>query len=384
MTAAPEDSFLATIPVFSDFGKVADAANYRPLPETWMLGVADIVGSTRAITAGRYKAVNMAGASVISALLNATGNQQLPYAFGGDGAVVAFPGADEAVARTALAAVQAWVKDEIDLVMRAALVPVTAVRAGGLDVRVARFQASEHVSYAMFNGGGSSWAEAEMKAGRFLVTAASQGTRPDLTGLSCRWNPIETRHGAIVSIVAVPRDPGSAAFRKLVADITELTAADRSGHPVPVEGPRVAWPEAQSLAMEAKAARPAGRRWTFGLGVLAQATLLNVLYRSGKALGRFDARRYAAEVSENSDFRKFDDGLKMTVDIDEETLRRVEARLDEAERAGVCAYGLHRQDSALITCLVMSPLAHDHVHFVDGAAGGYTMAAANLKAKVAA
>jgi hypothetical protein len=381
--ASPDDPFFASIPVISDFEKVADAANYLPLPDDWLLGVADIVGSTKAIAAGRYKAVNMAGASVISALLNGIGRQDLPFAFGGDGALVAFPGGAGAKAGAALASVQAWVQDEVDLTLRAALVPMTEVRSHGLDVRVARFRVSEHVSYAMFTGGGSSWAEAEMKAGRYLVQPAPSGSRPDLTGLSCRWNPIETRHGSIVSILAIPNGPPSAAFRQLVADIVALTGSDRGGNPLPAEGPRVSWLP-HEMDIEARAQRPWGTRTIYKLAVLAQIALLKFLYSTGRTLGRFDARHYAQEVSENSDFRKFDDGLKMTVDIDPARLERVEARLRQAEREGVCTYGLHRQDSALITCLVMSPLQPDHVHFVDGAAGGYAMAAAGLKAKLAA
>ena len=45
------------------------------------------------------------------------------------------------------------------------MVPVAAAREAGQDVRVARFQASEFVTYAMFAGGGASWAEKQMKAG---------------------------------------------------------------------------------------------------------------------------------------------------------------------------------------------------------------------------
>ena len=37
-----------------------------------------------------------------------------------------------------------------------------------------------------------------------------------------------------------------------------------------------------------------------------------------------------------------------------------------------------------MTCIVATPLQRDHIHFVDGASGGYAMAAANLKAKVVA
>ena len=42
--------------------------------------------STKAIAAQRYKAVNMAGASVIAAVTNALGGREFPFVFGGDGA----------------------------------------------------------------------------------------------------------------------------------------------------------------------------------------------------------------------------------------------------------------------------------------------------------
>ena len=69
-----------------------------------------------------------------------------------------------------------------------------------------RYRVGE-VAYAMFAGGGAAWADREMKAGRFLVPGAPAGARPDLAGLSCRWNPIRARNGAIVSIIAVPGEP---------------------------------------------------------------------------------------------------------------------------------------------------------------------------------
>ena len=92
MDTAPNEAFFDTLPVFEKFEGVADVDNYRPLPDGWALATADIVGSTKAIASGRYKAVNMAGASVISAMLNALGRRDLPFVFGGDGALVAIPG----------------------------------------------------------------------------------------------------------------------------------------------------------------------------------------------------------------------------------------------------------------------------------------------------
>jgi hypothetical protein len=96
-------------------------------------------------------------------------------------------------------------------------------------------------------------------------------------------------------------------------------------------------------------------------------------------VGGFDPGRYLRQLVENTDFRKFDDGLRMTLDCTPELADRIEACLARAVVDRIARYGTHRQDSALITCFVPSPVRSDHVHFVDGAMGGYAAAARLVK-----
>lgn len=373
-----------SLPTFSRFAEVADPAVYARLPDDWALAIADVVSSTAAIAAGHYKQVNLAGAAVISAVLNAVGVKSLPFVFGGDGAFIAVPPNALDAARGALADVGAWVADEMQLDLRTALVPVRAIRAAGHDVRAARFQASSEVGYAMFAGGGASWAEAQMKQGAFAVPRSAPGARPDLTGLSCRWNPVSARNGHIVSLIVVPGTAGyDAAFRGFVERVLALAAEGaRQGNPVPDGGP----PLKLSLSGVEAEARLAGGWWArmkVRLGVLVQAGVLIVLHRTGRSLGGFDARDYVRDIELNADFRKFDDGLKMTIDVTDDQLARIEAMLAEAAAAGLCRYGVHSQQSALMTCIVPTPMTRDHMHFVDGGAGGYAEAAKRLKAGAA-
>jgi hypothetical protein len=130
--------------------------------------------------------------------------------------------------------------------MRVALVPVAAVRAQGLDVRVARFGPSPNLSYAMFSGGGLGWAETAMKRGEFAVPAAAPGTQPDLTGLSCRFEEIPSARGLILSVLVVPaRGADPLAFRKLIEDVIALVErSPDAGRPVPPGGPPLRWPPA--------------------------------------------------------------------------------------------------------------------------------------------
>jgi hypothetical protein len=266
--------------------------------------------------------------------------------------------------------------------LRVAIVPVADTRAHGLDVRVARYSASPYVTYAMFWGGGTSWAEGQMKLGHYGIARAPAGTRPDLTGLSCRWSPIAARNGEIVSIIAVPGEgrPGQE-FRELVNGIVAITTEqNRDSHPVPADGPDLAF-SMHGINREAKATAPPRRRLWQKLFIFLQLGLTVLFYKLGIPLGSFDARRYKRDVAGNSDFRKFDDGLKMTIDVDAEHLKRIETLLERAKAKGIVRYGLHRQASALMTCFVPTPISRDHIHFIDGAAGGYAVAASQITGK---
>src|SRR5690242_7339516 len=104
MSKTSATDYYASIPVFRGFARLMDPALYKPLPDDWTVGVADIVESTRAIAEKRYKAVNMAGAAVIAAVTNALEGREFPFVFGGDGASFAVGPQDVAAARDALAA----------------------------------------------------------------------------------------------------------------------------------------------------------------------------------------------------------------------------------------------------------------------------------------
>ncbi|MFB2604591.1 DUF3095 family protein, partial [Rhizobium phaseoli] len=155
---------------------------------------------------------------------------------------------------------------------------------------------------------------------------------------------------------------------------------NRGSHPVPAGGPDFAF-SLHGINREAKATAPAGRRLRQKLFIFLQLAITVLCYQLGIPLGRFDARRYKRDVAGNSDFRKFDDGLKMTVDVDAEHLKRIETLLEAARAKGIARYGLHRQASALMTCFVPTPISRDHMHFIDGASGGYAVAASRMTGK---
>jgi hypothetical protein len=222
-----------------------------------------------------------------------------------------------------------------------------------------------------------------MTRGEFAVSQAPSGTHPDLTGLSCRFEEIPSVRGLILSVLIVPaKGADPKAFRKLIEDVIALVErSPDAGRPVPPGGPGIRWPSGGS-ELEARAMRGGSllRRRAF---VLANGLFAYLVMRFGISVGGFVPKTYVQQVVENSDFRKYDDGLRMILDCTPELERALTQRLAQAASAGIIKYGLHRQDAAMMTCFTPSALRSDHVHFIDGARGGYASAATALKATLA-
>ncbi|MEQ9345573.1 MAG: DUF3095 domain-containing protein [Thalassospira sp.] len=372
------------IPVFDDFAKVLDASIYHELPDDWWVGTSDIVGSTKAVAAGRFKDVNMVGASVICAVSNALGHSDYPFMFGGDGASFACPPDHIDAVRDAMAATAIWATETLQLDLRVGLTQISEIRASGRSVRVARYAVSHPVSYAMFNGRGMRWAEDQMRAGHNVIPPAAPGTRPDLTGLSCRWSPIKAEGtDQILSIIVQPDDDRDK-FNAVVSGLFEiLDDSPRKSSPVPEDGPDFAFPP-PGLKLEARATqhKEGGyvKAWFKAFYI---AFIALILMKTGWKLGEFDPKRYRDYTGYNTDFRKFGDGLWMTVNCTAARGAKIDEYLKAAEERGDIHFGTHHQRTAIMTCIVPSITNDAHFHFLDGGEGGYTAASSVYKAKMA-
>ena len=373
------EAWIQTVPLLEDFAQVTETTEYAALPGDWCLGVADVVDSTGAIQSGHYKAVNMAGAGVISAVANALGGDLTMFAFGGDGARFAIPAEQKGPAKDALARVAMWAKRDLGLDLRVGILSVAEVRSAGFDVRVAFWKASDNAHYAMFTGGGLEWVEERLKRAEIGIEPSKAHEEPDLSGLSCQWGPILPKHGNVVSLIVKQAQGASAAqFSKVARDVVKLLEETGSQNPVKEIGPEVGWP-AHSLSLQSRVAYKGAGRVTRWQRTLFGTTLAWLVFKLKLRVGGFDPDRYRREIYENTDFRKFDDGLFMTVDCSDAVISELSEKLEEAGKEGLIQYGLHVQGEALMTCVAPSIVSSDHMHFIDGAGGGYALAAQQLK-----
>jgi hypothetical protein len=258
-------------------------------------------------------------------------------------------------------------------------------------VRVARFRASEHVRLAMFAGSGFAEAERRIKsdAGTAYEVPEQGDANASLEGFECRWRPVESQRGQIVSLLVASSSPNedesASLYREVIAKLDELTAS-ASSPPVTLESLQMAGPSLSNYAVEARlrSGQREGPAFEAHLKKARKHTQIGrLLMTLGTSAGGFDGRTYRREVLENTDFRKFDETLRMVLDLAESELEALHGYLEAQHRSGRLVFGMHRSKQALVTCFVRS-YGGDHVHFVDGANGGYALAAKELKARIRA
>ena len=96
-----------------------------------------------------------------------------------------------------------------------------------------------------------------------------------------------------------------------------------------------------------------------------------------------DWGHYKKTLIANTGYRKFDEVLRMIISGTLEQRNRLTVYLQQLHKERKIVFGIHASPNALMTCLVFNHDT-DHVHFLDGSNGGYTMAAKAMKRQLRA
>ena len=278
----------------------------------------------------------MAGAAVIVAVTNALGDREFPFVFGGDGASFAVPAADAARRAQALAETATWVQEDLDLTLADRHgAGRRHSRAGPRRPRRPLRAVGEHLDRDVLrrrHGLGRRRHEARRDRGRRRRRPARIPTSPACraatrksrrrAGWCCRWWS-----------------------RRRRAPAGRLPRRDRAHRPDRREDPRrvaagagpAAAPDLAAAGRRPRSARfaPAGESlWQRKIKVLAWTLFAFLVMRFGITVGRFIPAKYTRELVDNSDFRKFDDSLRMVLDCTPELADEIEQHLAGLRREG--------------------------------------------------
>lgn len=381
------DTFYADLVPLEQFLDLANPRNYVEAPADWYALITDVVASGQAIARGQYKEVNVLGASSIMAVLNAVAPLEVPFVFGGDGALLLVPPNAVQAARTALLGIRALAHDSFDLDLRVGIVPLT-VLGPRRAVRVAKFRLNPTYCQASFIGGGLTYATELVKTDpTYCLDGSDDCSSTNLTGLECRWQDIPSPRGHTLSLIVAALPSGGYVNEYLYSEVLDtihgIYGKWENYHPVAPPALNLSL-NPKRLRAEAKA-RAKSPQWRDRATYTAKAYLESLL---GLSLMRFDVKaggvdwgRYKADVRAASDYQKIDDMLRMVIAGSPAQTEQMVAYLDDRLAQGHLVYGVHVSDRALMTCLILDRRDR-HFHLIDGADGGYALAAEQLKARL--
>ena len=373
------EDFYKELPSFSKFAGVVDDAHFHVVPSDWKVVITDVEGSTKAIEAGRYKDVNTVGAAAIACVQNIMGDIDLPFVFGGDGATFLVPASHYAAVKAELVALQSLSQETFGLSLRLGVVDVAELEAERISIKIAKFELVAGKAVAIFRGGGLTAAEEKVKGqpDQYCITE-----RPikeaDLKGLSCRWQPIPNRHGKILSLLVVARSKTS---DKAYSDVLErldkvYEGKMESANPVNIDSMR--YRSISQCLKDERRYHDSRFSIRYFLRVI-EIVIAVMIFKFRMPAVFFNAKKYAASMATHSDYRKFDDALRMIIDCSATQAEEIQKTLEKMYAEETIFYGVHESETSLMTCYVKGLQEGKHIHFVDGGNGGYAMAAKQLK-----
>lgn len=376
------EDFYQQLRPFQRFQEMTREVHFHPLPDDWVIVIADVVNSTGAIAEGKYKDVNTIGAACIVAVKNAMATLDFPFVFGGDGATLLIPQNQLAAIGDNLLALQALAQEGFDLELRIGVVPIREIRARGREVSVAKFELVPGAHIAFMRGGGVTEADALIKApgGQYRLTGTAVYS-PDLSGLSCRWQAIPNRNGTVLSLLLQVRDSSTgSSYTELLDSLRDLFGGELESLN-PVNSEFMSYKPVRECRTEERRLHPGRLSWGW-LKRLAEIVAAVAIFRHGLAPLIFKPSAYRRSLGPHSDYRKFDDMLRMVIDCSHEQAEQLEAQLNRWQAAGKIHFGLHQSVACRITCFFENANDGGHLHFVDGDNGGYAAAARKLKAQI--
>jgi hypothetical protein len=251
---------------------------------------------------------------------------------------------------------------------------------------VGKYRLSPGNELAAFSGGGIDLAERWIKSGpAYLVQPDAGEGPPDLDGLSCRWEPLAAQNGVMLSLLLQAGSDSESErariYRLAIEELDRITGGSDAGcKPVRDANMRFRWPP-RGLRAEFKATVGTRNRGKHAIHLVVTSLVQWCLDRFNLSAGGYHGHPYRVELRNNTDYRRFDDTLRMLLDCSIAQADDIEALLGGMEKRHDMLFGLHRSDSALMTCLLFNLERGEHIHFVDGSDGGFTSAARKLKSR---
>ena len=382
MKVSNDDKFYTNLPVnkrpLSEL-LVKDDLFYQ-VPGSWHVVITDVKNSTTAIVQGRHEIVNLVATGSIVAVLNIArkANLTVPFFFGGDGATFIVPHSILDSVMKALLIHQKNTSKNFNLHLRVGQVPVAEIYERHHSLRISKLKTSQLCTINVLLGDGLMYADEKIKRDDFMfVMANASNQQLDLSGMQCRWQRImpPANRSEVVSLLAIPQEGAkqSIVLKKVIDCIDTIYGEPKTRVPIRVTNLRLKATLAK-IGLEMQA-RIGGFKLVYLLSNWLKTRLGQLYFKTKKG------KLYLNNLIDTLDTLIIDGRISTVISGTQEQRKLLQHALDELERQGEIHYGLHVSKESVMSCYVLN-LNKSHIHFVDGAEGGYTKAARMIKRKM--
>ena len=355
---------------------------FTKVPKDWVVVVTDVLDSTKAVNSGNHQKVNLAATGSVVTVMNTLKTKlkdfQIPYFFGGDGAIFLIPSSKETEVKNALATFSQHVKKNLQLTLRTGFVLVSDIYSSGYDIQITKVRMNQYLIIPLVLGNGLQYAEDLIK-NNFDPKKQEIVSSPalDLEGMECRWDkiaPKKDKNKVVCLIVSCADEKEQSKIYGDILDMIDLTFGSFNQRQ-PIATTRLKLNATLAKIREEMVARIGENKFSY----LLKHFLITYF---GKFYFKYftEGKTYLNKVSQLSDTIMIDGSLNTVMEGGSSQVEMLTNYLDLLEREGKIKYGLHATYASVMSCYVQDR-GDNHIHFVDGTEGGYTSAAIIYKKK---
>lgn len=351
------------------------------VPDNWHVLITDVKNSTQAAMDGKHQTVNLVATGSIVAALNVAfkDNILVPFFFGGDGATFIIPPTLLDATIAALQQHRENTRKNFDLDMRVGQVPVTEIYADGHELKIGKLKTSQLFNIPVLLGDGLTYAERKIKGHEINYPELPATIEElDMSGMHCRWDKIKppVSNNEVVSLLVIAKEGNqqSGVFKKVMEAIDTIYGTQEARKPISINKLRMVG-SFKKISAEMKTRLGSFNAW-YLVRTWVTTTLGKIYFRTKKG------KDYLYKLVDMSDTLVIDGKINTVITGTRAQREKLNEVLEALEQEGKVLFGLHVSTESVMSCYVRN-LDDQHVHFIDGADGGYTKAAGVLKKKIA-
>lgn len=360
--------------------------HFRDVPPDWFVVISDIKNSTVAVNAGRHNDVNLvaAGSLVVALNIAKAKNIQIPFFFGGDGGTLLVPGQllNEILVGLSLHNINSIKNFGLELHIGSK--QVKDILAAGHFIKIAKVEFGRGLNKAIVVGDGIKVAEKLIKqSSKDENNAIKDSDELNLNGLECRWDRVKppTEENEIVCYLIESVDPLKQleVYRNVLLKMDEIYGSIENRSPLSLDRLKLIL-NFQKIRKEMLVKYGKWKTNYFTIAFLK--TFLGKLFFSFNiTLKDFKGKEYLSQLISNADTLVIDGRINTIISGKMDKRIQLINFLSEQEKNGSLIYGHNISKESVMTCYIENR-NDKHIHFVDGADGGYTEAAKEIKMKL--